>query len=151
VSDPSAPLALNVDGAHDAAAERAHAAPPLAGLNVLVVEDEPDTRELVALILQYAGARVTAAGSAAEALAAIVRGPVDCVIADLSLPDDDGHALVRRLREAAGRTVRVIAFTGWVRAEDEQRARAAGFDAYVRKPAEPGDLVDLVRAMARPA
>jgi len=121
-------------------------ATPLAGLNVLVVEDQADARELITVILQQAGAQVTGAASAAEALRASVADVFDVIVSDIGLPDGDGHKLLQRIRQR-GTTVPAIALTAYTRVEDRRRALAAGFQLHMAKPIEPRRLVAAVRAV----
>jgi CheY-like chemotaxis protein len=137
-------LGDRLDGAAPAPVEPG---PALAGVHALVVEDETDTGELATVVLRSAGARVTRAASATEALGALETARFDVVVADITLPGDDGYELMRRIRRRAGGAVRAIALTGWVRPEDDAAARAAGFDAHMRKPADPGNLIGLVLAL----
>jgi len=117
----------------------------LAGARVLIVDDDADTRDVLVYALRAAGVKVTAVGSAGEALAALTAEASDLVISDLSMPGEDGFALVRRLRERdGGRRRPAIALTAHARPDDRRRALAAGFDAYLVKPVEAKDLVALV-------
>jgi PAS domain S-box-containing protein len=120
-------------------------APPagtcLAGLRVLVVDDEPDARELVQRVLEDEGAVVLVAGSGAEALAASAREALDAVVSDIGMPVMDGYELSRRLRAARGRDLPLIAITAFARAEDRARALEAGFNAHLTKPLEPATLI----------
>ncbi len=116
----------------------------LAGLHVLVVDDEEDVRELVRAVLEGAGARVTSAVSAQDALAAVRDERPDLLLSDIGMPGEDGHALIRSLRklprEMGGR-IPAIALTAYARLEDRREALVAGFQNHVTKPIEPEDLV----------
>ena len=120
----------------------------LAGVRVLVVDDEPDTREMVTEILKAAGAEVLAAGSTDEALRRADEGAPDVLVSDLAMPARDGYALLRALhgRGMAGGLV-TIALTAHARREDRERALGAGYDAYVTKPVEPAALAALVKEL----
>ena len=120
----------------------------LAGVQVLVVDDDPDTRELVTEILKAAGAEVSAAGSTDEALRRADEGAPDVLVSDLAMPARDGYALLRALhgRGLAGGLV-TIALTAHARREDRERALGAGYDAYVTKPVEPAALAALVKEL----
>jgi len=127
-------------------------APPakdlLAHLRVLVVDDDPDTRELVSVILQGAGADVAGAGSTDEALRHADERPPDVVVSDLAMPARDGYALLRALHgRGLARGLVTIALTAHARREDRERALGAGYDAYVTKPVEPAALAALVREL----
>src|SRR6267143_1967146 len=120
---------------------------PLQGLRLLVVEDEPDARELLSMILQEAGAEVAAAGSASEALAAFERLRPDVLGSDIGLPDGDGYSLIRtvRLLEGdCGTRCPAVALTAFARAEDRSQALDCGFQAHLHKPIEPSDLTALI-------
>jgi signal transduction histidine kinase len=123
----------------------------LRGLCVLVVEDEEDTRELLITALEQCGAEVLAAASTAEALARLDERPPDVLVSDLAMPDEDGYALIRKVRarpaERGGR-VPAAALTAYARAEDRVRSLAAGFQMHVPKPIDPAGLVSMVAALA---
>jgi PAS domain S-box-containing protein len=120
----------------------------LAGVRVLVVDDDLDTREMVTEILKAAGAEVSAAGSTDEALRRADDGAPDVLVSDLAMPTRDGYALLRALhgRGMAGGLV-TIALTAHPRREDRERALGAGCDAYVTKPVEPAALAALVKEL----
>jgi CheY-like chemotaxis protein len=127
------------------------AEPDLTGLTVLVVEDEPDTRELIEYTLARSGARVTAVETAAEALEALRHEPPHVLVSDIGLPVEDGYALidmVRRLEAGQGREVPALAVSAYAREEDRMKALAAGFQGYVSKPFEPATLVSAVGSLA---
>jgi CheY-like chemotaxis protein len=133
-----------------AARERAGwSEPRLAGLRVLAVDDEPDSREFVGEVLRRTGAEVRLAGSAAEALELLSGFTPDVLIADVEMPGEDGYALLRRVREA-GHDVPAIALTAHSSADDRVRALEAGFLHHVPKPVEPAEL-QLVVANTAPA
>jgi len=123
----------------------------LAGLRVLVVDDEPDARELLAAVLEHHGARVTVAGCVADALAVLDAAPPDVVVSDIGMPGADGYELLRRIRARDDEHVRALpalALTGFARPEDGARAAAAGFDAHMAKPVDPVALVDTIERVA---
>jgi CheY-like chemotaxis protein len=132
------------DGAPQAAAPPAST---LAGLCVLIVDDEPDARELLRVVLETHGAQVVAAQNVAEALAALKTQPVDAVVSDIAMPDRDGYAFVQELgllRSRGSNAVPAIALTAYARAEDRRRALAAGFSAHVSKPIDAAELVTVL-------
>jgi signal transduction histidine kinase/ActR/RegA family two-component response regulator len=124
-------------------------------LRILVVDDEPDGRELTTMVLTEAGGSVTAVASTAEALDLVSHGQhPDVIVSDIGLPDEDGYALVRQIRahEAEhGGFLPVVALTGFARAADRTRILAAGFQAHVTKPLDPAELTAAVAAVARPS
>ncbi len=124
--------------------------PSLEGMTVLVVDDEPDARELVALVLRSSGADVTTVSNAPSALAAIIERRYTVVVSDVGMPEVDGYGLIRRIRSlGAGEnaTIPAIALTAYAREEDRRLALEAGFDAHVAKPVEPRELVRLVASL----
>ena len=124
---------------------RNEAAHRLAGVRVLVVEDEPDTRELVATVVERLGAEVRAFGTAEEALAAFEAFAPDIVVSDLSLPRIDGWEMIRRVRATPlGRTVPALALSANASLEDAARALDAGFDVHLAKPISRAELVAAV-------
>lgn len=127
------------------------AKPDLSGLRMLVVDDEPDARELVTTLLEGNGVEVTAAGSAGEALQLIPRILPDILISDIGMPNMDGYELVQRLRQLppaqGGRTL-AVALTAFARTEDRSRAFLSGFDMYLPKPVDPSELMALVVNLA---
>ncbi|HEY7369313.1 MAG TPA: response regulator, partial [Thermoanaerobaculia bacterium] len=121
----------------------------LTGLRVLVVEDEPDCRELVRETLRRAGAQVESASSAREGLEALDAFRPDLIVSDIGMPVEDGLSMMRRIRERpvsrGGRTP-ALALSAYAREEDHTRSLAAGFQSHLEKPFEP---VALLRAAAR--
>ncbi len=120
----------------------------LRGLRVLVVDDDPDARELVAKVLEASGAAVEAATTAAAALSALMDAPPDVLVSDVRMPGEDGLSLVRKVRALghAPPALVAVALTGLARREDGRRALEAGFDQCLRKPFEPDELVGAVLA-----
>jgi CheY-like chemotaxis protein len=122
----------------------------LHGRGILVVEDDPDARHLVAVVLKSAGASVVTAADAGEALCHFAHAVPDAVVADIGLPGEDGYALLRRIRllePDRGGTVPAIALTAYARAEDRALALAAGFDRHMVKPVDPAALVNAVASV----
>lgn len=118
----------------------------LDGIRVLVVDDEPDAREVLGTILAAAGADIALASSASEALSALASFAPDVLVSDIGMPGDDGYALIRRVREGASRFTRVpaLALTAYASPEDARRAVLAGFDMHMAKPIEPATLTAVV-------
>ncbi len=126
-------------------------APSLKGLRVLVVDDEPDTRELLRVALERCDSIVTTADSAAEALAAFAETKHDIIVCDIGMPEEDGYTLIGKVRalpaEQGGRTP-AIALMAYARAEDRVRALMAGFQVHIPKPVEPVELAAVVASLA---
>ena len=126
------------------------AAPRLDGLRILVVDDEADARNLIAAVLQGRGAQVFMAASAAEALAMLQAERPDVVLSDISMRDEDGYDLIRKVRalppEGGGRTP-AAALTAYGRLEDRMKALSAGFQLHVAKPVDPAELVAVVATL----
>ena len=126
---------------------RAVAEKMLKGLDVLVVDDEPDARELVTAVLVKCGATVRTASTVDDAVARLREHRPDVLISDIGLPSEDGYALIRRVREIDPE-VPAAALTAYAGVDDHQRALARGFHAHVTKPVEPADLALLVASLA---
>jgi CheY-like chemotaxis protein len=124
----------------------------LSGIRILVVEDEPETLELVSFFLERAGADVRAAASAEAALALLERMEMPhIVMSDLQLPGLGGDELVKMVRARAassGVTLRAIALSANTLPVDAARALSAGFDVHLAKPVGSEDLVEAVLALA---
>jgi signal transduction histidine kinase/ActR/RegA family two-component response regulator len=115
----------------------------LRGLHVLVVDDEPDTREVAAAVLERCGCRVSLADGVAPALELFERDRPDVMLVDLAMPGEDGYSLLRRVRErpaAEGGQVPAAALTAHASAEDRARSLAAGFQMHLAKPVAAGTL-----------
>jgi len=120
----------------------------LDGVRIVVVDDDADTRDMLAVALRNHGAEVQVVASAAEAMTALTDVPADVLISDISMPGEDGYSLVRRLRTEGGR-IRALALTALARVEDGERALAAGFQRCLAKPVDPAELATVVRALIR--
>jgi PAS domain S-box-containing protein len=134
-----------------AAEEPETTAPSLAGLRVLLVDDEADTRMLLTTVLEQRGAEVSAAASAAEALAAIATFEPDVLVSDIGMPGEDGYSLLRRVRALdprAGGRVPAVALTAYAREEDRMRALRAGYQVHIAKPVNPAEFVAVVASLA---
>jgi PAS domain S-box-containing protein len=124
----------------------------LDGLRILVVDDEPDTRELLKAGLGQCGAAVTVAGSASEAYAVLQDGIVDLLISDIGMPGEDGYELIRRVRQLPaenGGKVPAIALTAYARVEDRMQALRAGYQMHVPKPIELAELVAVAMSLVQ--
>jgi signal transduction histidine kinase/ActR/RegA family two-component response regulator len=123
----------------------------LDGVRVLLVEDDADGRQVLAIILELAGATVEAVGSAREAMKALDRVQPDVLVSDVGLPDEDGYALISRVRareEGRGGSTPAVALTGFVTPEDRARLLAAGFQVYLAKPVDADAIVAAVASLA---
>jgi PAS domain S-box-containing protein len=124
----------------------------LEGRRVLVVDDHDDARQLIAAIVGSSGASVRTAGSSREAFEMLLQSAPDVLIADIGMPEEDGCALVRRIRALdrdRGGSIPAIALTAYARAEDRERALTAGFQRHVTKPVEPRTLISIVAELLR--
>jgi CheY-like chemotaxis protein len=125
----------------------------LAGLRVLVVDDEMDTRELLEAILTQAGVEVYSAGSVSEAFDALESHRPDVIISDIDMPEEDGYSFIRNLRQVMpqdGGATTAVALTGHALPEDRKKALAAGFTVHLGKPAHPDVLLKTLAEVARP-
>jgi CheY-like chemotaxis protein len=118
---------------------------------VLVVDDEPDTRELVAVVLTTGGAEVVSVGSATEALDQMERQRFDLLISDIGMPEMNGYDLIGRVRqlseEHGGRTP-AVALTAYAGIDDRKRALAAGYEMQIPKPFAAADLITVATFLA---
>jgi CheY-like chemotaxis protein len=115
----------------------------LSGCNILVVEDDADSRDAIAMALELHGAHVRSAASADEALSRVEEGPPDAILSDLSMPGTDGYGLLKRLR-AGGIAAPIVAVSGFATPEDRANALGAGFSAHVAKPVDVDVLLHTV-------
>ncbi len=125
--------------------------PSLNDLRVLVVEDEPDARELVAVVLTRCGAEVVAVESAVEALVEMERGRFDVLVSDIGMPAMDGYALISKIRQLPlerGGRIPAAALTAYAGVEDRMRILLAGYRTHIPKPVEPAELATVVANLA---
>nr|WP_051470032.1 PAS domain S-box protein [Fischerella sp. PCC 9605] len=123
---------------------------PLTGVRVLVVDDEADTRELIAFILEEAGGSVIRAVSALEALQAIAQTKPDVLVSDIGMPDMDGYMLMRQIRAMSpeqNSQILAIALTAYAGEMNYQQALAAGFQHHIAKPVDPDRLVQAITSL----
>jgi CheY-like chemotaxis protein len=126
----------------------------LDGLRVLVVDDDPDLRELLVESLAPTGAVLATAASAAEAMAEFRRCPPHVLISDIGMPGESGLDLIRRVRalpREAGGLVPAAALTAYASEADRRAALEAGYQLHIAKPVDPMDLCELVAKLARGA
>ncbi len=136
-----------------AASATLHGAVSLANVHVLVVDDEPDSRNLLKRLLEQRHAVVQARGSVADALQAIDERAFDVVVSDIAMPGRDGYDLVRHLRALPGEKAAIpaIALTAFARADDRRLALHAGFQHHISKPVDPDELLAAIASVARRA
>jgi PAS domain S-box-containing protein len=155
-------LPLTVVHRHADTPERVHPRTPkgspapifdseLAGLTILVVDDQSDARDLVKRVLEDCGAQVITAETVVEALSLVEARKPDVLVSDIGMPGADGFELLRRVRALGsdrGGRVPAIALTAFARSEDRTRALRAGFVVHVAKPVDPAELVATVASVA---
>jgi PAS domain S-box-containing protein len=128
-----------------------HPALTLNGIEILLVDDEADARQLLTLILQKAGARVITVSSVQEAIDRLKRNKPDLLISDIEMPGEDGYSLIRRVRaqeaERGERSVPTVALTAYAGRADRRRALMAGFQKHIPKPVDPARLVAVVASL----
>ncbi|HIK17027.1 MAG TPA: PAS domain S-box protein [Leptolyngbyaceae cyanobacterium M33_DOE_097] len=120
---------------------------PLRNLQILVVDDDDDTREFQTFLLQQEGAIVTAVRSGVEALSSLDRFIPDVIVSDVGMANMDGYMLMQQIRArpaSKGGQIPAIALTAYARDFDQQRAFQAGFQAHITKPLEPNTLVEAI-------
>ena len=124
----------------------------LQGIEILVVDDDVDTREFVVFLLEQYGAQVRSVGSAHEALAALTQSVPDLLLSDIGMPDVDGYMLIQQVRSLPpeqGGQIRAIALTAYAGEINYQQALSAGFQSHLSKPVEPNELVALVTKLSQ--
>jgi two-component system, sensor histidine kinase len=127
------------------------ACPDLHGIRVLVVDDERDTLESLALYLRRCGAEARAVHSAAEAYESFTQSRPHAMVIDIGMPDEDGYSLMRRFREAAGGDLPpAVALTGFASRDDRLAAIEAGFSMHMAKPADPSSVAWAISELAPP-
>jgi signal transduction histidine kinase/ActR/RegA family two-component response regulator len=126
-------------------------APSLREVRVLVVEDDPDARELIGTILERYGADVAVAGSAEEGMHALTKRAPHVIVTDIEMPKEDGYSFIRRIRALppeAGGKLPAAALTAYASASDRMKVLAAGFNMHVAKPVQPAELAMVVASLA---
>jgi PAS domain S-box-containing protein len=124
--------------------------PRLDGVAVLVVDDEPDGRALIARILEGRGARAACASSAAEAIGLLGTEDFDILLSDIGMPDVDGYELIRRVRaldSTRASPLPAIAVTAYARPDDRQRSLLAGYQMHLAKPVEAREIVAAIASL----
>lgn len=122
----------------------------LAGMLILVVDDEEDTRQLLVQSLTFYGATVTTANSAEQAFSELQDKNPDVMVSDIGMPDEDGYSLIRRIRalpDERHKNIPAVALTAFTRAQDRMRALTSGYQNHVSKPVEPDELVTVIASL----
>ena len=124
----------------------------LSGVHVLIIDDDPEARDLIRTVLRYCGALVSVAASAGDGLETLQRVLPDVIVCDIAMPQHDGYWFVRSLRalppEAGGR-LPVIAVTAHGTTHGPDRTLPAGFQSHLRKPVDPWELCRVVASIMR--
>jgi CheY-like chemotaxis protein len=126
--------------------------PPLAGVWALVVEDQPDSRALIETVLARCHVRVVAVESVRQALDALDHHPIDVIISDMGLREDDGFTLLKLVRARPpdqGGRVPAIAMSACAGPADREQAFAVGYQTFIAKPIEPAEVLATVAALLR--
>jgi CheY-like chemotaxis protein len=126
--------------------------PAFDGLRVLLVDDNIDNLELLAIILEQYGTEVITAASAAEAIQAIAQSIPDILISDIAMPLEDGYSLIRQIRKLPpeqGGLIPAIALTAYAKNEDRLLALEAGFQMHLPKPIDPDELIAVVMKLVQ--
>jgi len=155
---PLAPLRAQSDGndphEHPTTAvesERIDDPPRLVGIEVLVVEDDRDSRELLRHVLEERGAKVVTVADASDAMTRLAERRPDLLLSDIEMPNVDGYEFIRRVRQLApeqGGNVPAVAITAFARSQDRRRALLAGYQMHIAKPFEPEELVAVCASVA---
>jgi len=132
---------------------RKHGGAAVKGLRVLLVEDDARTRRALSIVMRNEGVEVIEAESAAAAIEAYGVQPLDVIVSDIGLPEEDGYALIQRIRaheKSAGKPeAPAIALSAFARDEDRLRAMQCGFQKHLGKPVDAESLVEALGAIAR--
>lgn len=124
----------------------------LEGRRILMVDDQAESRELVATVLQSFHAEVSSSPSGADALERLHRERFDLIVSDVGMPDMDGYALIRRIRRelpVPASNIPAVALTAYARSEERSTALKAGFDVHVPKPVEPAKLLRVLMSVLK--
>lgn len=128
--------------------------PSLDNVQVLLVDDDPDTLQILTVLLGEQKAKVQGAASVAEAMEILQWYEPDVLVSDLGMPNEDGYALIEKLRamdEKNGKQTPAVALTSYVRVADRTRALSAGFNMFVPKPVEPNELISAIAHLSETA
>lgn len=130
--------------------EQADCQPELDGLRVLLVDDEPDTLEMLKVALAQCGVDVQISSSASEALETLQQWMPDILVSDIAMPEEDGHSLIKKIRAMErehGGNLPAIALTAYVRVEDRRQVLSSGFQLHMPKPVEPEELLANITSL----
>lgn len=126
--------------------------PILDGVRILIVDDEPDTRDFLVAAIEMCGAQVIAASSAIEATQIILQQKLDVLVSDIGMPGEDGYSLIRKVRmlpKEEGGEIPAVALTAYARAEDRMRSLSEGFQMHLSKPIDPDELVTVIASLVK--
>jgi CheY-like chemotaxis protein/two-component sensor histidine kinase len=126
--------------------------PNLNGLKILVVDDDLDSRELTAFVLEQCQAQIIKAVCAEEALQILLKTEIDLLVSDIGMPDEDGYSLIRIIRTLNSeqkRQIPAVALTAFAKEQDQQEAIAAGFQHHLAKPVNPDKLIEIIASLAK--
>jgi CheY-like chemotaxis protein len=119
-------------------------------VRILLVEDNPETLDMLKFIFDECGAQVVTATSASEALEALERSRPDALVTDIAMPNQDGYDLIRQVRSQGpdqGGKIPAVAVTAYTSDEDREHVLASGFQTHVSKPVDPGELIATVASL----
>jgi PAS domain S-box-containing protein len=134
----------------DLAAVLRNSSQKLAGMHILVVDDDNDSRSLITTLLEQCGAGVASFNSVSTAFEAIQNEKFDILLSDIGMPDEDGYSLIKKVRALPpdqGGTIPAAALTAYAAVEDRMKVLRAGFQIHVPKPIEPGELIAVVASL----
>lgn len=120
-------------------------------LSILVIDDNADNRDYITMVLEQAGAQVTAVATGQEVMDFFQHTQPDVFVSDIAMPDEDGYKLIRRIREfeqTKGKRTPAIALTAYAKQEDQVQALSAGFQQFLAKPVEPTQLIKAIAELA---
>jgi len=129
---------------------------PLHGVNILIVEDDTDSREVLQLFLEQSGATVKSAESSFQAMAILSEsngGLPDVIVSDLAMPDEDGYFLISRIRKLSdenGGKIPALALSAFASNDNKQKAFDSGFQKYHTKPFDPDGIIEDIRELLKP-
>ncbi|MBD1835626.1 response regulator [Cyanobacteria bacterium FACHB-472] len=149
LGDEEVPLSPTPNSEHPITPSSHHS---LTGLQVLVVDDDTDTRDFLTTVLEEYQMQVTAVGSAQEALQALEHLKPDVLVSDIGMPMEDGYGLIRKVRSLeaqGGETIPAIALSAYARGEERSRSLEAGFQTHLPKPVQPAELIAMVAQLAQ--